>query len=251
VAVTLLRFDQLDSTSLHARRLLDSGELPRQTHLLLAGRQTGGIGRHGRPWSSPQGGLWMTLLWPVETPSLPATLALQTGLAVRRVLGRALGPAHHVQCKWPNDVLCDGKKIAGILIETASNSDGRWLLVGIGCNVNNAVESLAPDVQSTATSVVTLTGEKLEMDIFRKRLVAAVLGTLHQPATDDAAIADFAAHMWGIGRGIEATLPDGSRRHGIIRGLDTAGQLLLEVGGQTVSLASVSGYEQRPQAAGV
>ena len=242
MAVTLLRFDQLDSTSLHARRLIESGELPRQSHLLLATRQTVGIGRHGRPWSSPPGGLWMTLLWPLESAELPATLSLQIGLAVRRVLARALGPGHCVQCKWPNDVLCEGKKLAGILLETATSDSGRWLLVGIGCNINNPATSLPAQLHAIATSVLSLTGETIEPEIFRKRLTAAVLGTLHQPATDAAAVADFTPHMRGLGHTIEATLPDGQRQSGVLRGVDSQGRLLLETNGLTTAIASISGY---------
>lgn len=242
MAVILLRFDQLDSTSLHARRLLDSGKLPRQSHLLLATRQTGGIGRHGRPWSSPPGGLWMTLLWPLESGELPATVSLQIGLALRRVLGRALGPGYGVKCKWPNDVLCGGKKLAGVLLETAASESGRWLLVGIGCNINNYVATLASELHATATSVVSLTGETLELEIFRKRLIAAVLGVLHKPADDAAATAEFTSHMWGIGRNVEVTLPDGTRQLGLLRGIDSHGNLLLETGGVMSSIASVSGY---------
>ena len=242
VGVTLLRFDQLDSTSLHARRLLESGKLVRESHLLLATRQTGGIGRHGRPWSSPPGGLWITLLWPLESGELPATVSLQIGLAVRRVLGRALGPGYDAECKWPNDVLCGGKKLAGMLLETVASETGRWLLVGIGCNINNYVATLASELHATATSVVSLTGETLELEIFRKRLVATVLGVLHKPVDDATAIAEFTSHMWGIGRTVEATLPDGTRQLAVLRGVDAQGQLLLETGGVTSSIASISGY---------
>ncbi len=242
MAVTLLRFDQLDSTSLHARRLLASSQLPRQPHLLLAARQTGGIGRHGRPWSSPPGGLWMTLLWPQDSVELPATISLQIGLAVRRVLARALGPGHTVQCKWPNDVLCQGKKLAGVLLETTSTDTGRWLLVGIGCNINNPTASLPADLHATAASMVSLTGETIDLEIFRKRLIAAVLGTLHQPAPDATAVADFTTHIWGLGRTIEATLPDGTRQSGTLRGVDGQGHLLLETSGVLTAITSISGY---------
>jgi BirA family transcriptional regulator, biotin operon repressor / biotin---[acetyl-CoA-carboxylase] ligase len=261
VSVHVLRFDQLDSTSLQARRLVASGELPPQSHLVLAARQTGGIGRHGRPWSSPFGGLWMTLLWPLPESAgpyaggrLPETLSLQLGLAVQRVLARAMGPNFSIRCKWPNDVMANDRKLAGMLIETASgptrlptsplSTSTRWVLVGIGCNINNPVSTLHPEVQAAAASAISLTGEPIELEIFRKRLVASVLGVLHEPASDEAACAAFAEVMWGIGRTVSATLPDGSTRQGTIRGIDAQGRLLLGAGSpeRVEPLASISQY---------
>lgn len=261
MAVHVLRFDQLDSTSVHARRLVASGDLPPQSHVVLAARQTGGIGRHGRHWSSPFGGLWMTLLWPLaeaDGPSgsgrLPETLSLQLGMAVQRVLARALGPNFTVRCKWPNDVMANDRKLAGMLIETASgptrvppdpqSTTTRWVLVGIGCNINNPLSSLSADVHATATTAITLTGEPIELEIFRKRLVASVLGVLHKPAADQAACAAFTEVMWGIGRTVNATLPDGSTRRGTIRGIDAHGRLLLGAGSpeHVQPLASISQY---------
>lgn len=241
----LLQFDELDSTSLHARRLISMPQpLPLEAHLIVASVQTGGIGRHGRPWHSPRGGGWMTLLLP-QSARMPFTLALQVGLAVRSIAQRALGPATPVQCKWPNDIMADNRKLGGILIETASAADGQpWLLIGIGLNVNNAPQQLAADVRACACSMVEFTGEQVDLAILTQRLSAALLTTLRTPADDAAAIAAFQAVMWGLSSQANVTLPDGSRTFGTLMGIDATGALRLRsADGAERAINSVSGYE--------
>lgn len=103
----------------------------------IAGRQTAGRGRHGRGWESPEGGAWFSLLFrpPIElfrTGCVSVLVAVAAAQALRERYGLS------VQVKWPNDLLLEGKKLGGILIELAAVGERvDWLIVGMGLNVNN------------------------------------------------------------------------------------------------------------------
>ncbi len=129
-------FDEIDSTNEEARRRAAVGE--RGPLWITARRQTAGRGRRGRDWESPGGNLMATLLISpgVGAPEA-ARLSFVAALAVHDLVS-AYATRASVQVKWPNDVLVDGKKVAGILLES-SGHEGQdllpWLAVGIGVNL--------------------------------------------------------------------------------------------------------------------
>lgn len=136
--VTLVRLDSVDSTNAELRRRAAAGTAAPLA--VLAAEQTGGRGRHGRSWASPPGNVYLSVLLRPgpDWPFLPS-LSLVAGLAVAEAVealaaGRAAG---RLAVKWPNDVLLDGAKLAGILLESEMPADGAapWLIVGIGINV--------------------------------------------------------------------------------------------------------------------
>ena len=120
-----------------ARRRLDAGKLTRPS-LILAQEQTAGRGRRGREWASPPGNVYLTFGYPSPRP--PAELAILSpaaGLAWIDALAPlapyGLDPAA-LALKWPNDLLYDGAKLAGILLEYQVTAAGGWLLLGTGLN---------------------------------------------------------------------------------------------------------------------
>lgn len=136
-AVPVVSFDQIDSTNAEARRRAEGGEAG--PLWITAGRQTAGRGRRGRDWSTEPGNLAATLLTSSRKP--PAEAAQLTFVAALSVaeLCDAWVPAALVSIKWPNDVLVDGAKVCGILIESGAMADGRlWLAVGCGVNLAHA-----------------------------------------------------------------------------------------------------------------
>lgn len=162
---------ETDSTNLRARDLA-AGGAPEGT-IVIAERQTAGRGRKGRSWFSPAGqGIYLSLiLRPPVTPGEAAGITLMTGVAAAEALisVRSLD----VTIRWPNDVLVNGRKIAGILTEISTEMDRiDHVVVGLGVNVNNCIEDLHPQIRETATSVFIETGEVLA----RAALVRAVLG---------------------------------------------------------------------------
>jgi BirA family biotin operon repressor/biotin-[acetyl-CoA-carboxylase] ligase len=140
----------VDSTQDYGRKVANAGA-PEGT-VVVALEQKAGKGRMRRTWSSPRGGLWFTLLL---RPSIPMSelykLTLLFGVSVARALDSyGLKP----YLKWPNDVLVDGKKICGILLEISGEPDRvDYVLVGIGLNVNFSSRDLPDDIHSSSTSI--------------------------------------------------------------------------------------------------
>lgn len=122
---TIHHIEQTTSTQQEAHRLIAEGGV-KTGDIVLADEQTAGRGRFGRSWISPNGGLYATVIC-----SADPLLSLKAGLAVVRAL-RSVGI--EAGLKWPNDVMVENLKIAGVLIET----DGNHSLVGIGLNLTSA-----------------------------------------------------------------------------------------------------------------
>jgi len=132
----ILAFDEIDSTNTYA---LESGE---DGTVIVADRQTAGRGRLGRSWHSAPGlGLWFTVALEglIEGLSFAAALAVRDALAARAPL----------QIKWPNDLLCHGKKVCGILVEHRA---GRTAL-GIGLNVHHRAGDFPAELRTKAASL--------------------------------------------------------------------------------------------------
>ena len=135
-ACRLVSYDRLGSTNDEAKRLARTGAAA--WTIVTAREQTAGRGRRGRSWIAIPGNLFMTvILRPDCTPQTAAQLGFVAALAVGEAV-RAVVPAEvSVRFKWPNDVLLDGAKVSGILLESETTEWGAldWLIVGIGVNV--------------------------------------------------------------------------------------------------------------------
>ena len=136
---------------------------------MVAGHQTAGRGRFGREWVSPKGGLWFSIvLRPKLSVSQATKLVFVASLAVANVLHEKYGL--RTETKWPNDVLVDGRKICGILVETRSSArELAFVILGIGINANVHSNTLFPvGIRSTATSVQDELGRKIRLSsLFR------------------------------------------------------------------------------------
>lgn len=146
--IQILTFDELDSTNAEARRRAEAGE--RGPVWLMARRQTAGRGRRGRSWEGGDGNLTATLLLTLDkTPREAAQLAFVAGLAAWTAITAYVPPAV-VALKWPNDVLIEGRKACGMLIESGPAGDGTWAAVGVGLNLSTWPEQ----VERPATALV-------------------------------------------------------------------------------------------------
>jgi len=135
-----LHLRRTGSTNARARELAARGA-PHGT-LVTAGEQTSGRGRQGRTWSAPSG---RALLGSLVLREPPRLLPLIAGVAVAEAVGpRAL-------LKWPNDVLLDGRKVAGILVE--GRPQERWAVLGIGVNVALRESDFPPELRGRAVSM--------------------------------------------------------------------------------------------------
>ena len=215
---------------------------------LVTDRQTAGHGRRGRAWDSPAGNLAATLLRILSVPpAAAATLGFVAGLALADALdavgaraavaldgGRGAG---RFALKWPNDLLADGAKLAGILLESEVQPDGRLaVVVGIGVNVVAAPEGLP----YPATSLARLGLEADAASVFRYLSDAWVA---REAQWDEGrglpAIRDlWLARAAGLGQPI-AVSQGGRVRRGIFRTLDDAGRLVIESDdGQQIAVAA-------------
>ena len=144
-------YDEIGSTSTEAARAAEAGDVGDVWFAAL--KQTAGRGRRGRTWQTPSGNLAASLLLvPDCDPSVTATLGFVAGVALNRALIAALpagavkqgidgadGRGHRVALKWPNDLLADGAKLAGILLEAHKGPSGQLaVVIGIGVNVQYA-----------------------------------------------------------------------------------------------------------------
>jgi len=205
--------------------------------LLVAESQTAGRGRAGRSWlSAPGASLTFSLAWPFRAPlHRMAGLPLAVGVALAETLV-ALGVP--VQLKWPNDLMKDGAKLAGILVETQSAADGAtWAVVGCGMNL------LMPDELEAAIGRETASAPWLaQMD--RNTLLAQLLSRLCAALAefDDTGFAAFterwnALQAW---RGQPVSILDHGavQQQGLAAGVDDQGRLLLDTASGRVAVLS-------------
>lgn len=165
--------DRVDSTNAEAMRLAPSLSGPTW---IMARQQTAGRGRRGRAWSDPPGNFAATLvLRPQGNPADAARLSFVAALAVHDALRRLCGPQLNVALKWPNDVLLNGGKLSGILLESiGAGASIQALAIGIGVNLAAAPDAAA--VEPGALRPVSLQGETgltVTPDDFLSALAAA------------------------------------------------------------------------------
>lgn len=155
---TIHAFKTVQSTNDMAVRLAEDG-CPHGT-IVVADQQTAGHGRHGRQWhSAPGDGVYVSIiLRPKISPSKAASITIMTALALADTL-TAYCP-EQTKIKWPNDVLLDGRKIAGILAQLSADEDRvNHIVVGVGININHRQSDFPPELSSLATSLHIATGK--------------------------------------------------------------------------------------------
>lgn len=219
----LVEFESLDSTSNEARRLAERGL--QGPVWIRAGRQTAGRGRRGRAWESPEGNLAATLLLrPQQPPAMVAQLSFAAALSVVDALHQFADGAR-LEVKWPNDVLAEGRKIAGILLESANRSGPvDWLAVGIGVNLAH----FPAGTEFPATSLAMLgCPAPAPQDVMR--CLAAEWAKWYEAWRCEgfASIRDgWLARVAGLGCETRVRLQN-EETTGVFEGIDEAGALLL------------------------
>jgi len=153
IAWRMERLGEVDSTNrIAAERIFaawDKGEAA-EGIAVLAERQSAGRGQHGRRWESPAGGLYFSAVAEDVPENVRDRLALVAGLAVVRAL-RGVGV--RAMIRWPNDVVIEGKKVAGILCEAVARGE-RWaVVIGIGVNVTTEEAALPAELHGSATAL--------------------------------------------------------------------------------------------------
>ena len=140
---------------------------------IAAKRQTAGRGRRGRSWLGLEGNLFTTGLYTLQAePGRAAELSFVAALAGAAVCDHVLKDIHRTKLKWPNDVMVDGRKVSGILLESGvASGGGLWLAVGIGINLAAAPDDVERPATSLAHSDQAITPEdalKILIESFEK-----------------------------------------------------------------------------------
>ncbi len=168
---------------------------------VVARAQTGGRGRRGRSWTSPPGGLWLSVLCRPPADGALDVLSLRVGLAVSGALEAAC-PGTRLALKWPNDLVLTDRKVGGILCEARWQGGAPgWVAVGLGLNVCNAIpEDLAAVAIALAAVAPDATPGGLQEGLLGAIRHAGGQGGPLRPAE----LADWAARDWLAGRRLAA-----------------------------------------------
>ncbi|HVJ50496.1 biotin--[acetyl-CoA-carboxylase] ligase [Desulfitobacterium sp.] len=228
-------FEELPSTNDYAKTLIRQGV--QDGAVILAQRQTEGRGRMQRAWESPEGGIWMSIiLKPHLSLADAAKLTLSTGVALARTCRKLYGL--DIQIKWPNDLVYRGKKIAGILGEVV----GEWntvqtLILGVGINANLERADLPSTLPATTFK------EELGQLINLNDLVIAFLEALETEVESleegdiDGLRARWLTYAAGLGKEVQVERA-GHVFKGILKGISTSGELILEENHQELLFSS-------------
>ena len=222
---SLVALDSIGSTNEEALRRARDGAA--EGTMVGAREQTGGKGRRGRSWASPVGNLYTSLLLrPAVPPAEAAQLGFVAAVALAEAIRPLLPPARRLCCKWPNDLLIDGAKTAGILLETEAAARAvKAVVLGMGVNVGNH----PADTPYRATSLHAC-GAGVTVEALLEGLAARLLHWYRLWQSDGFAVVrarwlDFAE---GLGGPIEVRL-DGATLKGRFAALDGTGALDLEL----------------------
>jgi len=163
-------FAELGSTNVHAWALAEQGAA--EGEVIIAEMQTQGRGRLGRRWESPPAvNLYFSvILRPRLTTADAPQITLMAGVALAETIDAFIEQRPVI--KWPNDILVDGRKLAGVLSEAACNSEHiDHVILGIGLNLNYRAVSMPPEIRERATSVADLTGNNVDRESVLVRLI--------------------------------------------------------------------------------
>lgn len=194
---------------------------------LRAERQTAGRGRLGRAWQSAEGNLHASTLVRLRATDPPAaTLALVAAVALAETAGVYLPDTVPRTLKWPNDLLVDGAKLSGILLERSDEA----VVIGIGANLAHH-----PDVSDRATTSLREYGADVSPAAFLETFAEIFSLWLARWRGEGIAPvrARWLAHAHPIGTALTVRLPDQTALDGLFAGLDADGALILRLGGAT------------------
>jgi BirA family biotin operon repressor/biotin-[acetyl-CoA-carboxylase] ligase len=225
-------FRELDSTNNYARVLAEAGAP--EGEVVIAEQQTQGRGRLARRWESPPyANLYCSV---ILRPTLPPPRAPQITLAAAVALSDAVAGFSRVPpvIKWPNDILAGGKKLAGVLTEAVSDSRKiQFVILGIGVNLNYALEAMPPEIRRRATSLSLLAGQSVSREDFLRRLIQDL--DRCYAILEEQGFAPLAPR-WDLrfglrGRAVRVEMTDGAIT-GRALGIDADGLLIVESAGE-------------------
>jgi len=232
VARRILFFQELGSTMDEARLRADSG--CDEGTLVLAETQTASRGRFNRTWVSRAGNLYLSIIFYPSVAALPFLSSLG-GVAVARAIRRITGL--QLKLKWPNDVLIEGSKVAGILVESAvEGNEVKYAVLGIGINVNIDQQHLVG--VPSAASLNNATGKEIARDQLLTCLLHEIDALYFDLKQGQTPLAQWKGLLDTLGQQVNVTSGDHSYS-GLAEDIDEIGNLQVRMDdGQLVTLTS-------------
>jgi len=187
VEIVIYHFRNIDSTNLKAVRMAEQGA--KHGTVIHADMQSGGKGRGGRQFMSPPGGLYFSLiLKPQLTVEKLTLVTLAAGVGICQEI--ALQTSLQVELKWPNDLYVQGRKLGGILTETAPVSQGRppeYIVIGIGINVSTDLSRFPSSLRNRVISLYHAGGNQhLSMEVLLSSFSESVISVVKLLESDPA-----------------------------------------------------------------
>ncbi len=221
-------FKQITSTNDYLKKIL-TDDTPEGT-LILAEEQTAGRGRFDRTWiAPPRSSLLTSLLFRPDflPPQHAQLLTMVCALAVADAIAEQTGIT--VNLKWPNDVVFDGKKLAGILTELGIVGERLdWVIVGMGLNVNIDFSALAPALAETATSLQLIAGRAVPRGGLLPAYLIQVEKRYQALRRGESPFTEWRARLETLGQSVQVNTPQGTLT-GIAEDVSTGGALLLRL----------------------
>ena len=234
---TLHCSEELPSTNDRARELADAGAV--HGEVVIAECQTAGRGRRGRAWSSPAGkNLYLSvILRPALPPQRAPELTLVASVAACDACRKAGVDAG---IKWPNDLLVDGRKVAGILTELSAEADAvHWVILGIGVNLNAAPGDFPAELHAVATSLSIERGQPVPRALFAAALLSELEQWLDLHAAEGFGPIRDAWRERSVTLGREVRVDgDGGEIAGVAEDIDDSGALLVRGAGGLVRIVA-------------
>jgi BirA family biotin operon repressor/biotin-[acetyl-CoA-carboxylase] ligase len=231
----IIRYDTVTSTNEILKELALDGIGPGT--MITAKIQTNGIGRLGRNWESPDGGLWMSVLLEVDQKFendkfglVPLIAGSSVATAILMEYGLDAG------VKWPNDVMIDGRKVCGILCELVEHEGIRYVIIGIGINVNNPVKH-GYEFSEFSTSIAEEFEKSVKMEVLENTILEELDFRIELLSNTefDRILNDWRELSVTLGKNVKITMPNGDIS-GIAQDIDENGSLIIESNGQPVKV---------------
>lgn len=218
--MNIIRFQKINSTQEYSKVNIGSIATPA---IIIAKEQEDGKGRHGRKFFSPKGGLYFTLIIDWNTPYLSMIVPLSIVEKLDEI-------GIYTEILWPNDIIYNNKKIAGILIERI----GEKSIIGVGVNCNNKISDFPKEIKNSVTTIYeikkqNIDTEELCVSIIERILTISSYGDIKSM---------FQRRMKGKGEKAKIKMDDGTTSEGTIQGISDTGGLLIKKEGKIIEIKS-------------
>lgn len=212
--------------------LKERADQAKEGSIAIVKKQKRGKGRLSHCWQSPAGGMWLSiLLKPNSSPSNLSSLTVIIGVQLALALGNTLQLP--IKIKWPNDLFLAGKKLGGILLESQiQKKQYKWIVAGVGVNVNNEAKDLFYPVNKTAISLKDETGREFDLANLVITAINAIKKAYRDWLKDDSSLLEKKWQRVSYSLGKTILLKEGNKeKKGKVIGLNSSAELIVKIRG--------------------